>query len=74
MPVQAAEKLLADPAAPIDSLLELIPWFTRDILSLRARKKCAQSQELIDKIDEEISASETALDNIKKEIVRRCSC
>ncbi|WP_293359742.1 MULTISPECIES: hypothetical protein [unclassified Microcoleus] len=73
MPIQAAEKLLADPAAPTDSLLELIPWFTRDILSLRSRKKCAQNQNLIDEIDKEISANEAALDNVKKEIVRRCS-
>jgi type VI protein secretion system component VasF len=73
MSVQAAEKLLADPVAEVDSLLEVITWLTRDISNLRARKECAQSQEMIDQIAEEISRSESALDKIKKEIVRRCS-
>jgi type VI protein secretion system component VasF len=73
MTIQAAEKLLADPGATVDSLLEVITWLTRDISNLRARKKCAQSQEMIDQIAEEISGNESALDKVKQEIVRRCS-
>lgn len=73
MSVKVAERLLADPEAGVDSLLELIPWLTRDVLNLQARKKCAQSQDLIDQIAKEISINESALDKVKQEIVRRCS-
>ncbi|WP_293340119.1 hypothetical protein [Microcoleus sp. CAWBG58] len=73
MSVAVAEALLANPGAEVQSLLEVIPWLTKDISNLRARKKCAQTPEMIEEIAGEINRNESALDEIKKEIVRRCN-
>ncbi|WP_293355910.1 MULTISPECIES: hypothetical protein [unclassified Microcoleus] len=73
MSIQVAEKLLADPKAGVESLLEVLTWLNKDIDSLRARKKCAQSQVLIDEIAKEISGNESAVEKVTRRILEKCS-
>lgn len=73
MSIEAAEKLLTDPDAGVESLLEVLCWLKRDIDNLRLRRRCAQSQELIDEIAEEISKNQSTVEKLTQRIVQKCS-
>lgn len=73
MPMQAAESLLADPNTSVGQFLDVLTWLDRDILHLRARKKCAQKEEYIAEIDTEINEVQTTIERIRRRIEEKCT-